>query len=100
MYFRFVVHSNALFVIYLLEYYDSAVVFFCSRIVISSQLEYMNKDYKYCCFIPVVTWCNVYLQYICNIFAIQHYYSTTMNNTYMYTTLRNNKVIIIILCRL
>ena len=70
--------------------------FFCSRITISVQLEYMNKEYKQCWFIPIVIWsqCNIYI--ICNIFAIHHYYSIVPNHTYMYRALCNNEDIIIL----
>ena len=37
------------------------------------------------------------VMYIYTIFAIHHYYSTVLNNIYMYMTLCNNKVIIIII---
>jgi len=38
------------------------------------------------------------VMYIYNIFAVHHYYSIVLNNTYMYMTLRNKKVIVIISC--
>ena len=65
------------------------VRFVCSRIMISLQLEYMNKEQNHCCFSPVVTWCNVYLQYIWNTSLLLHctvLYCTVLYCTVLYCT--------------